>query len=161
MATTTTTPPDSTASTTSTISSQSYPISLPQQSSLPLLFVQVTRLRDSVLLCLGSPTSSTSSFALMNDFSVAFPPMKYPRSNTTTSTATPLSRSTPQSLLLSNKLAKRYRTQIYLSLDLASFSAAASSSSLNGELDPMLWFEVEKGLLNVLDHVLEKANLKP
>ncbi|SGY14129.1 BQ5605_C010g06074 [Microbotryum silenes-dioicae] len=151
--------------TTSSITSQSYPLPLnTPHSSLPPLYVQVTRLRQSVLLSLGSSTSSTSSYALMPDFSVAFPPMKHvrrsaihtnPRGSTSSSTtATALSRSTPQSLLLSGKLAKRYQTQIYLSLDLGSFSAAASSASINGELDPMLWLEVEKGLINVLDRVL-------
>ncbi|SCZ89511.1 BZ3500_MvSof-1268-A1-R1_Chr9g10436 [Microbotryum saponariae] len=134
----TTTIPTNTPPTKSSITFQSYPLPLnTPHSSLPPLYVQVTRFRQSVLLSLGSPTSSTSSYALMSDFSVALPPMKNVRRSA-----------------IHTDVARRYQTQVYLSLDLGSFSAAASSSSINGELDPMLWLEVEKGLINVLDRVL-------
>ncbi|ORY89828.1 hypothetical protein BCR35DRAFT_329175 [Leucosporidium creatinivorum] len=107
--------------------------------ALPIFFAQLTSLRDSLLINLGS---NPLPFSIANDLSCAMPRPTGP------ATSTAVSKSASSSLSLSAKLSKRYKRQVFLSLDLSS-CAGGQGGSTDHVLLPL-----ERALLKQLDPVV-------
>ncbi|BGO99991.1 hypothetical protein RTG_00012 [Rhodotorula toruloides ATCC 204091] len=109
------------------------------------LFAQLTVLGPGVaMLAVGG---QPPPFAWARDTSVALPRPNGPPAATT------LSKGSSASLTLSSRLAKRYSTQFFLSLDLSSLASDSTAGPASAERAIL---PLERALVEALDTVLER-----
>ncbi|GAA5998296.1 hypothetical protein JCM5350_005220 [Sporobolomyces pararoseus] len=101
----------------------------------------------SVMLFISTPPASQSS--MMKDTSVAMPN----RIQNSACPSTSVSKSTTSSLALASRLAKRYNSQIFVSLDLDQLAETVGT----GVTKESLMLFVEKSLVKKLDEFLPKG----
>ncbi|BGP55915.1 hypothetical protein JCM8202v2_003522 [Rhodotorula sphaerocarpa] len=119
------------------------------------LFAQLDQLGDKA--CLVAIGSLPGPSMLMHDAAVALPRLGSSSSSAAPAGATSISSSASASLSLSARLAKRYASQVFLSLDLSSLAdAAGGPASSDRALIPL-----EKALVQQLDQVLERRRQPP
>ncbi|KAL8280848.1 hypothetical protein RQP46_006852 [Phenoliferia psychrophenolica] len=122
------------------IKTQSFVIDLPDPA-LPPFFVQLVELRGSVVITVGT---APTPYAIAGDFACAMHTAQGPPSSTA------LTPNASTSLSMSAKFSRRYKRQVFLSLDLAAFTTQGRPAN-------NLVLTLEKALLMKLDPFLKET----
>ncbi|GAA5842765.1 hypothetical protein JCM5353_007534 [Sporobolomyces roseus] len=136
---------------TPAIQTRTILLPLANASLLPFpLVLQLVQLSSkSIMAFVSTPPMNQSN--MMKDTSVAMPNSRH-SNNACPSTS--LSKSTNTSLSLSSRLAKRYKVQIFVSLDLSALSEILAGGGI--ATIEMVLLEMEKSLIKELDKMLPR-----